>query len=100
MSGHQGDKRVPAKKERFSVGNATAYFFIKPIKEYSMYYGNKKRQLPGFALKRSACAVSAVLLSTLGATNTLAQQESTELEEVLITGTLIRGTEVTGSQTI
>ena len=65
-----------------------------------MYYGNKKRQLPGFTLKRSVCAVSAVLLSTFGATATFAQDEATELEEVLVTGTLIRGTEVTGSQTI
>jgi len=65
-----------------------------------MYYENKKRQLPRFTLKRSVCAVSAVLLSTFGATATLAQDEATELEEVLVTGTLIRGTEVTGSQTI
>ncbi len=56
--------------------------------------------------KRSTLATG-VLLATLGATGVHAQEDSeTEqlsmdmLEEVVVTGTLIRGTEVTGSQTI
>lgn len=65
-----------------------------------MYYESNKRKLPGFSRKKTVSALSAILVSAMGASTALAQESATELEEVLITGTLIRGTEVTGSQTI
>ncbi|MCY4425604.1 MAG: TonB-dependent receptor [Halieaceae bacterium] len=67
-----------------------------------MPYSNRNRPLPGFALKKSVRTMSGVLLATLGAAAVQGQQEQEgdKLEEVVVTGTLIRGTEVTGSQTI
>lgn len=53
-------------------------------------------------LKKSIMAMSGMLLATLGASGLHAQESSQniQLEEIVVTGTLIRGTEVTGSQTI
>jgi len=54
-------------------------------------------------LKKSVQAMSGVLLATMGAPGVYAQEQQEAagiLEEVVVTGTLIRGTEVTGSQTI
>ncbi len=53
-----------------------------------------------FALKKSVQAVSGVLLATLGVAGATAQEEEAALEEIVVTGTLIRGTEATGSQVI
>ncbi|WP_439133309.1 TonB-dependent receptor domain-containing protein [Pseudomaricurvus sp.] len=56
-------------------------------------------------LKKSFRAMSGMLLATLATVGAHAQKtegelEGITLEEVVVTGTLIRGTEVTGSQTI
>jgi iron complex outermembrane receptor protein len=65
-----------------------------------MTYAHQSRPVHGFALRKSIQAMSGVLLATLAAAGTHAQKEELVLEEVEVTGTLIRGTEVTGSQTI
>ena len=67
-----------------------------------MYRKSNERNLSSFKLKKSVTALSAILLSAVGTSLTWAQEtaDETELEEVLVTGSLIRGTEVTGSQTI
>ena len=58
-----------------------------------------KKSSSGFALKKSVLAMSGLLLSTVGAVNVNAVETPT-LEEVVVTGTLIRGIEPTGSQSI
>ncbi|MCK9563351.1 MAG: TonB-dependent receptor plug domain-containing protein, partial [Bacteroidales bacterium] len=64
-------------------------------------FGEVAKGEPGFRLKKSILAMSGVLL-TLGAAGVQAQESNRgiTLEEIVVTGTLIRGTEVTGSQTI
>jgi len=53
-------------------------------------------------LKKSVVAMSGLLSATFAAVGVQAQEEdaAVTLEEVVVTGTFIRGTEVTGSQTI
>lgn len=62
----------------------------------------KTRATSRFPLKKSIQAMSGVLLATLSTAGALAQDTSSRpvLEEIIITGTLIRGAEVTGSQTL
>lgn len=64
-------------------------------------YTTREREVR-LPLKKSILAMSGFLLSTLAATGVLAQEnaKAVQLEEIVVTGTLIRGTEVTGSQTI
>lgn len=67
-----------------------------------MYHKSTKQNLPRFKLKKSVTALSAVLISTMGSSLALAQETDSDvaLEEVIVTGSLIRGAEVVGSQTI
>lgn len=68
-----------------------------------MSYSLQHKSSHGFALKKSVQAMSGMLLATLAAAGVNAQQADNEnvvLEEILVTGSLIRGTEVTGSQTL
>jgi len=61
-----------------------------------------------FPLKKSVLAMSGLLAATLGASPLMAQDEAgrsettdvVKLEEIIVTGTLIRGIEATGSQRI
>ncbi len=67
-----------------------------------MSQANKKVKLSDFPIKKSVLAMSGFLSLTLASVGVSAQESDggSSLEEVVVTGTLIRGTEVTGSQTI
>lgn len=69
----------------------------------------QRRVIRGFPLKKSVLAMSGALLASTGSINVYAQDENQQqrdssdqvlLEEIVVTGTLIRGVQATGSQTI
>lgn len=72
-----------------------------------MCYSYQKIPAPEFSRKRSVATFSGLLLSVMGVINADAQEQGADvvapdtiLEEVVVTGTLIRGVQPTGSQTI
>ena len=67
-----------------------------------MFHSHNQKMLANFRVKKAVIAMSGAILSAAGATNVLAQEGSTspQLEEVIVTGTLIRGVDPVGAKVI